>query len=119
MDTKQLKTRVEALGHLVEDLHEKVKDPTHTVEALVERYCCLIGLVQAYNEDCTTFITGPAVLSEEIPQDIIDRVGDISQQFSCAMMHIQENARRLGTNVIEKLIRSSQPMRKIDSDSLN
>jgi hypothetical protein len=121
MDTKQLQERISELATKVSSLHEQSKEPVGTPEALVHRYCHLIDLVQSYNEDCFKFLGDPkgATQGVELPEEVLVMAFNLSGEFTCTMMHIQDNAHRIGTNIIEKLIRSTHPMSVPDPSQTN
>lgn len=106
MDTKQAQQheRFARLGDLIEACHDRCKNGYHTVETLIDEFCRLTGLADAFGEECSTCFQDPTA----VPNDTSMLAGNIQMRIMCSVVHLRQAAAELGTGILEQLMAKRQ-----------
>lgn len=87
-----------ALYKCVRELHFLCKQ-NHTVENLIDTFYHFHGLASAFTQDCHKYLP-----KEPVTQELQKVVGDINEELQCSYSHIQAEANRLNTTIIDRIV---------------
>lgn len=90
--------RFGALYQCVGELHNRCKQ-NHTVENLIDTFYHFHGLASAFTQDCHEYLP-----KEPATPELQKVVGDINHGLQCSYSHIQSEAHRLNTTILDRII---------------
>lgn len=99
-DPSPIYERFGALCQCVGELHTRCKREHRTVESLIDTFYHFHWLASAFREDCHEYLS-----KEPVTQELQTVVGDINMGLQCSIYHIQSEAERLNTTILDEIIR--------------